>query len=287
MKLIIAPTDFSAISDNAIKYATDMAVATGSNLMLVSVYQLPISFSEVPLVTISLDEIRKITEDKLTELKHNIETITGGKVKIYTESRLGDVSEEITKLSDTLSPFSIIMGTRGTTGAGRFFMGSNTISVISKVGVPVLVIPPGVRFKPFKKIGLATDLRGVVDNTPVAKIREIVQFFHAELHVLNVDYHRKHFTPSTPEETLNMDSLLAGMNPLYDFIENKDIDQGLNDFAEKNDLDLVITLPKKHSMLERFFEKSTTRELIHESHIPIMCVHRKVKEPAMAKTQHS
>ncbi len=287
MKLILAPTDFSPISDNAIKYATDMAMAMGTNLMLVNVYQLPISFSEVPLVTISLDEIRKISEEKLAELKHNIETITAGKLKIYTESKLGEVGEEITKLTETLSPFAVVMGTRGTSGAGRFFMGSNSISVITKVGVPVFVIPPGVRFKTFKKIGLATDLREVVDHTPVSKIRELVQFFNAELHVLNVDYHRKHFTPSTPEETLNMDSLLAGMNPMYDFIENKDIDEGLNDFAEKNDLDLVITLPKKHSMLERFFEKSTTRELIHETHIPIMCIHRKVKELAMAKTQHS
>ncbi len=79
MKLIIAPTDFSAISDNAIKYATDMAIAMGTNLMLVNVYQLPISFSEVPLVTISLDEIRKITADKLAELKNNLETITAHK----------------------------------------------------------------------------------------------------------------------------------------------------------------------------------------------------------------
>lgn len=287
MKLILAPTDFSPISDYAIKYATDMAIAMGTNLMLVNVYQLPISFLEVPLVTISLDEIRKISEEKLAELKHNIETITAGKLKIYTESKLGEVGEEITKLTETLSPFAVVMETRGTSGAGRFFMGSNSISVITKVGVPVFVIPPGVRFKTFKKIGLATDLREVVDHTPVSKIRELVQFFNAQLHVLNVDYHRKHFTPSTPEETLNMDSLLAGMNPLYDFIENKDIDEGLNDFAEKNDLDLVITLPKKHSMLERFFEKRTTRELIHETHIPIMCIHRKVKEPAMAKTQHS
>lgn len=287
MKLIITPTDFSAISDNAIRYATDMAVAMGTNLMLVNVYQLPISFSEVPLVTISMDEIRKISEEKLAELKQNIESITENKIKIYTESRLGEVSEEITKLTDTLSPFAIVMGTRGTTGTGRFFMGSNTISVISAVGVPVFIVPPGVRFKQFKKVGLATDLREVVDNTPVGKIREIVQFFNAELHVLNVDYHRKHFTPSTPEETMNIDNLLVGLNPLYDFIENKDIDQGLNDFAEKNDLDLLITLPKKHSMLERFFEKSITRQLIHETHIPIMCIHRKVKEPEMAKTQHS
>ncbi|MFM2196429.1 MAG: hypothetical protein RL092_2029 [Bacteroidota bacterium] len=287
MKLIILPTDFSPISDNAVKYAADIATTMGMNLMLVNVYQLPISFSEVPLVTISLDQIREISKNKLAELKQNLETITPGSVKIYTESRLGDVGEEIIKLTETLSPFAIIMGTRGTSGAGRFFMGSNSISVISKVGVPVFVIPPGVRFRPFKKVGLATDLEAVVENTPVSKIKEVVQFFDAELHVLNVDYHRRHFTPGTPGETLNMDSLLAGMNPMYDFIENKNIDEGLNDFAEKNNLDLLITLPKKHSMLERFFEKSTTRELIHETHIPIMCIHRKVKEPEMAKTQHS
>ena len=149
MKLIIAPTDFSPISDNAVKYSSDMATAMRMNLMLVNVYQLPISFSEVPLVTISLDQIREISEKKLAELKENLETITAGKLKIYTESRLGDVGEEINKLTETLSPFAIIMGTRGTSGAGRFFMGNNSITVISKVGVPVFVIPPGVRFKPF------------------------------------------------------------------------------------------------------------------------------------------
>lgn len=287
MKLILVPTDFSAISDNAVKYAADMAMAMGNNLMLLNVYQLPISFSEVPLVTISLDEIKKISEGKLTELKQNLETITGGKLKIYTESRLGDVTEEVTKLCKTLEPFAVTMGTRGTTGAGRFFLGSNSVSIISKVSVPIFIIPPGVRFKPMRKIGLATDLRDVVESTPVAKIRAIVQFFNAELHVLNVDYQRRHFSPGTPEETMNLDSLLAGMNPIYDFIENKDISEGLNDFAEKRDLDLLITLPKKHSPLERFFEKSTTRELIHEAHIPLMCVHRGVEEPAVAKIQHS
>jgi nucleotide-binding universal stress UspA family protein len=287
MKLILVPTDFSPISENAVKYATDMAMAVGSSLMLVNVYQLPISFSEVPLVTISMDDIKKISEEKLNELKHNIETITGDKIKIYTESKLGDVTEELIKLCKTLSPFAITMGTRGTTGTGRFFLGSNTIAVISKVDIPVFVIPPGVRFKPMRKIGLATDLREVVESTPVGKIRQIVQFFNAELHVLNVDYQRRHFTASTPEETMNLDSLLAGMNPVYNFIENKDINEGLNEFVEKNDIDLLITLPKRHSILERFFEKSTTRELIHEAHIPVMCIHRSIEETSMAKTQHS
>jgi nucleotide-binding universal stress UspA family protein len=52
MKLIIVPTDFSPLADNALKYAMDLATAMEGSLMLLNVYQLPISFSEVPMVTI-------------------------------------------------------------------------------------------------------------------------------------------------------------------------------------------------------------------------------------------
>lgn len=273
MKLLIVPTDFSPVADNALKYAMDMALAMNTNIMLVNIYQLPISYSEVPLVTISLDELRKISENKLAELKENVQRITEDRVKVYTESRLGDVSEEIKSLARTLQPFGIVMGTRGVSGAERFFLGSNSLSVIDKVGVPVFIIPPGARFKPIKRIGLATDLRDVVDHTPVSTIRELVNFFNADLHVLNVDFERRHFTPYTPEESLKLETLLMGLNPIYDFIEKKDVDEGIIDFAERKEFDLVVTFPKKHSFLEKIFESSTTRELIHHTHIPLMCVH--------------
>lgn len=281
MKLLIVPTDFSPVSDNALKYAMDMAVTMNANIMLVNVYQLPISYSEVPLVTISLDELRKISENKLAEVKDNVLKITNNKIKVYTESRLGDVSEEVKNLVDTLQPFGVVMGTRGVSGAGRFFLGSNSLSVIEKIGVPVFIVPPGASFKPIKRIGLATDLRDVVDSTPVGAIRELVNFFNADLHVLNVDFERRHFTAYTPEESLKLETLLMGLNPIYDFIEKKDVDEGLIEFAEKKEFDLIVSFPKKHSLLERVFEKSTTRELIHHTHIPLMCVHP-VKETVKA-----
>jgi nucleotide-binding universal stress UspA family protein len=286
MKLLLVPTDFSPISDNATKFAMNMAKAMGAKIMLVNMYQIPISFSEVPLVTISLDQLKKISEDKLTELKENIERITTGNVHVYTQSILGEVTEEVKKLCDTLHPFAVIMGTRGVTGLGRFFLGSNSLSIIGKIETPVFVIPPGATFKPFRKIGLATDMKDVVQNMPVEEIRQLVNFFNADLHVLNVDYERKHFTSYTPEESLNLDTMLSGLNPVYNFIENKDIDEGLNEFAAKNNIDLLVTLPKKHHLLEKILEKSHTRELIYHTTVPLMCIHQKVSEPS-AKIQHS
>ena len=278
MKLIIVPTDFSPLADNALKYAMDLASAMDGSLMILNVYQLPISFSEVPMVTISVDELKKISEDKLKETKQQIERITGGKLKVYTESKLGDVAEEVDKLCKSLNPFAVVMGTRGVTGVGRFFLGSNSLSVIGKINTPVFIIPPGAIFKPIRKIGLATDLRNVVDTISVSPIKSLVNFFNAELHVLNVDFEKKHFTSYTPEETLNLDTMLSGLNPTYDFIEKKDIDEGISEFAIKNNLDLIITLPKKHKFVERLFEKSFTRELIHHTSIPLMCIKKAVPE---------
>jgi hypothetical protein len=68
-------------------------------------------------------------------------------------------------------------------------------------------------------------------------------------------------------------SLLEEVRPHYHFITNADIEEGINGFAEKNNLDLVIAIPKKHKLLDGIFKPSSTKQLIFQSHIPVMCVH--------------
>ena len=286
MKLILVPTDFSPISDNAMKYAMDMALAMGGKLMLVNIFEIPISFSEVPLVTISVEQLKKLSDEKLEELKHNVDRITGGKLHVYVESRLGKVSEEIEKICDTLAPYAVVMGTRGLSAMGQFFLGGNSMSVIEKIDVPVFIIPPGVRFKPFRKVGLATDMVNVSEKIPIEPIREIVSFFNADMHVLNVDYHEHHVTSYTTEESLKLGTMLSDLHPIYDMVENKDVEEGLNDFAEKNDIDLLITVPRKRHFLEKILETSITRKLIYHTMIPLMCI--KIKhEELISKSLHS
>lgn len=68
-------------------------------------------------------------------------------------------------------------------------------------------------------------------------------------------------------------TMLEDVNPSYHFIEQKDIEEGINQFAEKNNLDLIIAIPKKHKLLEGIFKPSSTKQLVFQSHIPVMCVH--------------
>jgi nucleotide-binding universal stress UspA family protein len=274
MKTIIVSTDFSPAALNATNYAADMALAIDSSLLLLHVYQVPVSFTDVPVVLISVDELRKSAEEQLEELKKNIGHITSGKIRVYTEVRMGDVVDELSLLSDHVHPFAIIMGTKGHSAMERALFGSNTLTAIKKLHWPVICVPPGKEFgKGIKKIGLACDFREVVQTTPAHAIKELVKEFNGELHVLNVDYDNRQFDPETPEQSVLLHSMLEDLKPQYHFIKCRDIEEGINEFADQNNLDLVIAIPKKHKLMEGLFKKSSTRQLVFESHVPVMCVH--------------
>ncbi len=274
MKTIIVPTDFSPIATNAMNYAADMAQAINASITLLHVYQVPVSMTEVPVVMVSVDELKKGSEEKLRELKADLEHVSSGKLKVYTESRLGNTVDELEDLCQHLQPFAVVMGTKGSTGLERILFGSTTLTAIKHLKWPVIVVPPGKEYgKGIKKVGFACDFQEVVETTPTDYIKSLVSEMHAELHVLNVDYQGKHFEPETPEQSLLLHTLLEDMNPNYHFINHEDIEDGLNDFSEKNNLDLLITIPKKHKLLEGIFKPSSTKQLLVQSKVPVMCVH--------------
>ncbi|MCX8019776.1 MAG: universal stress protein [Chitinophagaceae bacterium] len=274
MKAIIVSTDFSPAATHAMHYALDMAMKIQASVIFYHAYQVPVSYSDVPLMLVSVEELKQSAGEKLDELKNNAERITSGKIKIYTELRMGDVIDELQNLCEHIKPFAVVMGTKGASGLERVLFGSNTLTAIRHLTWPVICVPPGKLFgEGIKKIGFACDFKNVVETTPADVIINFTKEFGAELHVLNVDYRDRSFRPDTPEQSALLHTLLQEANPQYHFIEHEDIEDGINDFAEKNNLDLIIAIPKKHKLLESLFKPSSTRQLVFESRVPVMCIH--------------
>lgn len=274
MKTIIIPTDFSPTATNALHYGIEMAKSIQASVLLFHAYQVPVSYSDVPLMLVSVDELKKTAEDRMAQLKKEAEHISSGALKFYSEVVMGNLSDELENVCKKINPFAVVMGSKGSSGVERVLFGSNTLSAIRHLHWPVIAVPPGKVFgKGIQKVGFACDFRDVVDNTPAAQIKSMVTAFGAELHVLNVDYHDKHFRPETPEESALLHSLLQDANPVFHFIEHKDVEDGINEFAEKNNIDLLIAIPKKHKLLDGLFRTSSTRQLVFQAHVPVMCVH--------------
>ena len=274
MKTIIIPTDFSPVATNALHFGIDMAKAINASILLLHVYQVPVSFTDTPIVLVSIEDLRKGAEEQIEKLKKEVEHLTSGSVKVYTETRMGNVTDELETLCSKINPFAVVMGTKGSSGVERILFGSNTLNAIRHLNWPVICVPPGKAFgHGIKKIGFACDFRDVVKSTPTHFIKEFVKEFNAELHVLNVVHDNKHFKPETPEQSILLHTLLEEANPSYHFIEHADIEDGINEFAEKNNLDLIITIPKKHKLLQGIFKPSSTKQLVYQAHVPVMCVH--------------
>jgi nucleotide-binding universal stress UspA family protein len=274
MKTIIVPTDFSPSATNAMNYAADMALQINASLLLLHVYQVPVAVTDTPLIFVSVDELKESAEKRLAQLKNGLEHVTSGKLKIYAEAKLGDVTDELEELCKKIQPFAVVMGSTGHSAIERTIFGSTTLTTIKHLSWPVICVPAGKEYgQGIKKAGLACDFREVVESTPVSPIKNFIKEFNAELHVLNVDYDNRQFTPDTPEQSVLLHTVLQDIQPKYHFIEHRDIEDGINEFAEKNNLDLIIAIPKKHKLLEGLFKKSSTRQLVFESHIPVMCVH--------------
>ena len=274
MKTIIIPTDFSPAADNAVNYGVDMALAIDASVLLLHVYNIPIALGDVPVALLSVDELKNAAETNIAQLKNNLAHVASGKLKIYTETRLGNVVDELEELVKKIHPFAVVMGTTGLSAVERTLFGSNTLTAIKHLACPVICVPKGKEYgNGVRKIGLACDFKEVVETTPVAEIKEFVKEFHAQLFVLNVDYDHHQHTADTPEQSALLQTALEEVHPEYHFITHKDIENGINEFAETHNLDLLIAIPKKHKLLEGLFKKSSTRQLVFESHVPVMCVH--------------
>lgn len=276
MKTIIVPTDFSPVALNALNYALDMARSIEANIILLNTYQVPVSYSDAPVspvTTISIDDIKKSSEERLDNLEQEVARITSGSLKVYKEARLGNTVDVLEEMCDSVRPFAVVMGSQGSTGLERMLMGSTTLSVIRSLKYPVIVVPPGTSYKEIKKIGLACDFKDVVETIPAEYIKNIVHQFGAELYVLNVNADGENYDENTPLESAWLDSLLGDIKPNYYFLKRDDVVEGINEFSEKHNVDVIMVIPKKHNMLEKIFHKSRSKELVRNAHIPIVSIH--------------
>jgi nucleotide-binding universal stress UspA family protein len=274
MKTIVAPTDFSADSLNAVYYAADIAQALKTKLSIIYVYKIPVTLEEISVQQYDPQEIFSDAEDKMEELKKRIDARTNTRVTIITELMEGSVSENIETYCNSVNTYAVVMGSEPESGFDRMLFGERTISAMKKLDWPLIIVPPAVQFNGIRKIGFACDFEDPGNTIPVKEIKNLVEAFHAELHVVFVSrVSARLFDAYTKEQSGWMKEMFAGLNPKYDFIKAEQIDEKIINYAENNKIDLLIVIPKTHSFLHKIFKHSHAKRIVLHAHTPIMTIH--------------
>ncbi len=271
---IVAPTDFSAVSLNAVNYAADMADMIGLNLNLLHVFEIPAPVIEIPVPGVDLSLLEKEATLMLNDLKEKLLARTGGRIAIHTAVRPGNVLTQIISYCKNLEPHAVIMGAEKTSAFERTLFGGKTVEALKHIEWPLIIVPPNAVFRNIRKIGFACDFREVVESVRVKEIKDLVEEFKAELHVIHINEGGgDSYSAKTIEESAFLQELIGNLNPKYHFINEPEIENGISEFAEKNNLDLLIIIPKRHSLLSKIFLRRHSKKLVLHTHVPIMAIH--------------
>lgn len=279
METILIPTDFSATAKNAAEYAVTLAKqAAAKTIILYHAYVSNTVVTGDPMVpalnVFSINELKNEAETKLKDAVDGLKNDLPDSIKIEAFTEYGFVTDCIQSLCNNRKIDLVVMGVSGEGSFQENFIGSNAINVAKHITVPVIVVPHQAKAHHIKKIAIASDFKEVAENTPFGVIRRILNDTKASLHVLYVDHNDRNKPNGFEYEHMMIETFLEKYKPIVKMVDNPDFINGINQFVEENEIDLVIVVPKKHGLFESLFKRSHTKMLAFHARVPLMVIHK-------------
>lgn len=147
--IILIPTDFSEVCDNAIKHGVEMARHFRFNILILHVID---KQTRSWLNKIGKDE--SYVDEKLLEIADQLKS--KHKLIIQTLSKKGDIFKTIPEVAAEIEADLILLGTHGKTGMQKI-TGSYALKVITRSPSPVIVIHKPKFTSKFNKIIFPVD----------------------------------------------------------------------------------------------------------------------------------
>jgi len=273
MSHILVATDFSGVADAAINYACKLAGDFGTSVTVLHSFIIPVTFSDTPMPVMPVDEGRDIANERMQELVNRLK-VEFPEVAVNSKIMFGDITDCLEEYAEENSPWLTVLGNSGA-GDAPLWLGSNVLSVLKNLKTTVIAIPPDAIYKKPEKLCFACDFKNIADHLQTELLTQLVSQTGAQLHVLNVDYENNNYTAETPLESTELHTALSAVQPVYHFVEKENVEEGIIEFIEANQLDWLIIVPHKHSFFESLFHKSHTKAIMKMVHIPLVSIHEK------------
>jgi nucleotide-binding universal stress UspA family protein len=257
---IIVPTDFSSVANNAAIYAAKMVTGQYDvHLVLYHVYEKVADKGEA--------------EELLDKLRNELQTTGIAKIDCRAEES-GDFIGSLERLARHLSAQLIVMGITGKSKLEQVFLGSNTLKIVERNVCPVLIIPPTAQFTQVKDVALLSDFKDVQSSIPEVPIKNVLNIFRPAFHIINVN--SEHYVSLTQEflaERSRLMEMFNEFNPEFYFIGTYDLHETVQQFVMDKHIDMLITIPRHHSLFGSMFRTSNTKRFVYESAVPILAAH--------------
>lgn len=275
MKKILFPTDFSHVSNNAFIYALKLADSINAEIITMHVYHLP----QANYINVSeyLHEIYDVTElsnfenykDEVPVLRRIAEENNLDHVKISHVLILGNLIQEIQKITKHEFIDFIVMGTKGATGLKETFLGTVAIKVMNDVKAVVLAIPEHCKYEPIKNLLFITEYHAD-DTQSFLKVKALAKVFQAHIDCLRVKPQNRE---DDNNNMRNWEELIDIQNIKLHSVTGNDAEGIILNFIDSHKINMIAMHVHHKNFFEKLFEISLSKKLAFHINIPILAIH--------------
>jgi len=277
VKTILVAIDYSAMAQEALKRAINIAKDKNAQLIVMHVIEPP--FIESPfLKLVDKDEIKRELENNIDEL--NAETNV--KYILFVESGLA--VDIIARKVETTKTDLLVIGTHGKDDIRSNYFGSTTLKLVQKTHIPVLIVKNEAN-NSYQKMLAPTNLSNyskesiLFANTLFSK--SAIKYLYAFESVDEVQALRYHISTEQMNE-FKMELLLDAKTALEKFVKEvgggekglihfeASINEDILEYLIQDKADLLVLGSKGVNNLNSFLFGSTASYLIQRSPVDVL-----------------
>ena len=258
MKHILVPIGSSENAQNTLQYAISLAATFDAKVFVFRAYK---SIS-VTGTMMKIDEFMD-RETKLY-LRSIVNSVDRQEVDIKIASAKGGVIESIQAIQNEVGIDLIVVGPKSNSIKDEVFLGNTSGSIVKQTEIPVLVVPEGYEFKPFKT-ALAAFKSGVLHKSGMlTPLKSIIDKYGTKANLLLVK------TPDYKEQDLEIDPELKAIENTFAITENVTIFQGVLEHFQSNNPDLLCVFRRKRGFFQKLWAKNTVLKSEFHTTVPLL-----------------
>lgn len=274
MKTILYATDYSQNSVPALRLAHRLAKLFEAKLMVMHVFDTPISIASTVSLT-SMNKEKKLFVEHRAKLKAFVNIHLGDKREEVSISFIveenGTIRNAILEKATKFDADVVVVGTKGVSPLREFLLGSTTKALIRNASCMVLAVPPQFKAHNLKTFVYASAFEQA-DIFAITRLVRIAKVFDAQIKIIHITTQNEYAGDQQMEWFKEMLQQKVTYEKLhFDLIFSDAIFEELNEYLNVTEADLLAMLERKDAtLLGKYLQKDLVNKMVTEITVPLL-----------------
>jgi nucleotide-binding universal stress UspA family protein len=276
MKTIIAATDFTKASWNALRFAADMAIDFDTDLLVVHATHIPVVSDVYFDLRMTMDDWKAEDQREMDKLLESMRKKYGDELRIQSKLKIGFGPDVIRETIANGKIGAVVMGIAHTEKFNQVVFGSTGTDLAGTVSCPVIIIPEKAKYKQWKTVAFAFDQQHIPTGKSLKTVQEVIELHESKLHFVNVMD-----TPFIEGDDSSLKPLynkFSGVEMKTHFLPYRPnmVEEAILEWVRRHKASLLVMVARQHNVLWRMFNERMTKKIAFASKVPIIVLSDKI-----------